>query len=183
MATVTEIRYTPDDLLNITDRPMPELVDGELVEREMGQESDMIGGNCFALLWIYVRAHQLGIVNGAQGSYQVFPDDPKKVRIPDVSFTRKERLTKDQVAKGHGRVTPDLVVEVISPNDTATCLNDKINDFLSVGVPLIWIVCPETQTVQVHRLDGSGQRLRLGDVLDGEDILPGFRCPVADLFA
>ena len=66
----------------------------------------------------FVREHGLGLVNGAQGSYQAFPDDPDKVRIPYVSFTRRDRLPNDRPSKGHGRVAPDLVVEVTSPNDS-----------------------------------------------------------------
>jgi Uma2 family endonuclease len=183
MATVAQTRYTPEDLLAIRDRPMPELVDGELMEREMGQKSDSIAFRIGRLVGNHVEDHQLGLVNGAQGSYQIFPDAPNKVRIPDVSFTRKERLPKDGPAEGHSHVVPDLVIEVISPNDNATDLNGKINDFLSVGVPLIWVLYPETRTIQVHHLDGSGPFLKVGDILDGEDVLPGFRCEVAALFA
>ena len=183
MATVTQTRYTPEDLLFIEDRPMPELVDGQLLEREMGQKADSIAATCLYFVLHFVRQHNLGLVNGAQGSYQVFPDDPNKVRIPDVSFTRRERLSKDGPAEGHGRVAPDLVVEVNSPNDTGDYIESKINDFLAAGIPLIWVAYPETKTVLVHRKDGTAQRLQVGDTLDGEDVLPGFRCDVAALFA
>jgi Uma2 family endonuclease len=183
MATVEQVRYTPEDLLAITDRPMPELVDGELLEREMGYKSDSIAATLLALIWIFNREHNLGLVNGAQGSYQAFPDDPNKVRIPNVSFTRKERLPKDGPPEGHARFAPDLVIEVTSPNDSVKKLNKKIKDFLAAGVPLIWVADPDTESVMVYRLDGSAKRLQVGDVLDGEDILPGFRCEVASLFA
>ena len=183
MATVIQTRYTPEDLLNIDDRPMPELVDGQLLEREMGLKSDMIAANFLAMIWNFVRASNLGQVNGGQGSYQIFPDDPDKVRIPDVSFTRRDRIPKSGPAEGHGRIAPDLVVEVTSPNDTVDRLESKINDFLAAGIRLIWVAYPETKTVLVHRKDGTAQRLQVGDVLDGEDVLPGFRCEVAALFA
>ena len=183
MATVTQTRYTPEDLLAIRDRPMPELVNGQLLEREMGQKSDSIAATFLILIGVFVREHRLGLMNGAQGSYQGFPDDPNKVRIPDVSFTRRERLPKDGPAEGHGRVAPDLVVEVTSPNDTGDYIESKINDFLAAGIPLIWVAYPETKTLLVHRKDGTANRLQVGDVLDGEDVLPGFRCEVAALFA
>ena len=182
MATVTQTRYTPEDLLNIDDRPMPELVDGELLEREMGQESDSIAFFIGRLVGNHVANHQLGICNGAQGSYQVFANEPNKVRIPDFSFTRRERLPKGKPAKGHARIAPDLVVEVNSPNDKGDQLESKINDFLAAGVPLIWVVYPKTKTVLVHRKDGTARRLQVGDVLEGEDILPGFHLEVAALF-
>ena len=183
MATVAKTGYTPEDLLAIRDRLMPELIDGELVEREMGQKSDSIAATCLMFIARFVREHSVGLVNGAQGSYQIFPDAPTKVRIPDVSFTRRERLPQGGPADGHGRVAPDLVVEVVSPNDEAEDVERKINDFFRAGVPLIWVVYPDTRTVVVFRADGSGQRLKVGDVLDGEGILPGFRLPVADIFA
>jgi Uma2 family endonuclease len=183
MATATQTRYTPEDLLLIDDRPMPELVNGELLEREMGQRSDSIAATCLILIGAFVREHGLGLVNGAQGSYQAFPDDPDKVRIPDVSFTRRDRVPKVGPAEGHGRVAPDLVIEVTSPNDTVGRLESKIQDFLAAGVPLIWVVYPETQVVFVQRGDGTAKRLQVGDILEGEDVLPGFRCEVAALFS
>ncbi len=182
MATVVETRYRPEDLLAITDRPMPELVDGGLVERDMGQESDAIAATVLILVGGYVKAHDLGLVNGAQGSYQIFPDDPDKVRIPDVSFTRKERLYPEGPAKGHSRIVPDLVVEVISPNDTASSLNAKIEDYLRARVRLIWVVDPGNRTVTIWHDDRLGLSLQSSDTLDGGDIVPGFSCPVATLF-
>lgn len=183
MAIATEARHEPEDLLTITDRPMPELIDGQLVEREpMGQKSDAIAAKLLSRIVNHVLEHDLGLVNGAQGSYQIFPDNPKKVRIPDVSFTPRDRVPPGGPAEGHSRVAPALVVEVVSPNDDVIKLDEKIEDFLGAGVSLIWIINPETHTIQVLRQDGSGTRLRLGDTLDGEDVLPGFRVEVAKLF-
>ncbi len=85
--------------------------------------------------------------------------------------------------KGHARIAPDLAVEVISPNESVKKLDKKIKDFLNAGVSLIWIVYPETQSVLVQRLDGTARRLQVGDFLDGEDVLPGFRLEVAALFS
>jgi Uma2 family endonuclease len=182
MATVTQTQYTPEDLLSIDDRPMPELVDGQLEEREMGLKSDAIAAVILYFLAHFVRTNQLGQVNGAQGSYQIFPDDPKKVRIPDVSFTRRERIPAGGLGEGHGHVVPDLIVEVTSPNDSVKKLDRKIKDFLNVGVSLLWIVYTESQTILVLRPDGTTRRLQVGDFLEGEDVLPGFRLQVAALF-
>jgi Uma2 family endonuclease len=183
MATIAERQYTPEDLLRITDRLMPELIDGRLVEREpVGQKADAIVTRLLGWVGNFVATHDLGLINGAQGSYQIFPDAPQKVRIPDGSFTRRDRLPAEGPAKGHARVAPDLVVQVVSPNDTATELDEKIEDFFAAGVPLIWVLNPETRTIQVYRRDGTSTRLRPGETLEGEDILPGFRCDVARLF-
>ena len=184
MATITENIVSPDDLLTITDRPMPELVDGQLVERPlMGQKSDALAARL--LIWIGPLVEQLGLglVNGAQGSYQIFPDDPKKIRIPDISFIRSDRLPPGGPPEGHGRTVPDLVVEVISPNDMAEDLIAKIEDFLRAGVPLVWVLSPRSRVVYVYRKDGLLSLLRTGDTLDGEDILPGFQVEVDRLFA
>jgi Uma2 family endonuclease len=130
----------------------------------------------------FVDDRRLGPINGAQGSYQIFPDDPKKVRIPDVSFTRIERLPAGTVEEGHGKIAPDLVVEVMSPTDYALDVFAKVHDFLNAGVALIWVANPDTREVFVYRSDGTRAILRSGDMLDGGDVLPDFQCPVADLF-
>ncbi len=182
MATI-ESSVTPEDLLKIRDRPMPELVDGQLLERPpMGLKSDAIASRLGRWIGNHVESHDLGFVCGAQGSYQIFPDDSRKVRIPDVSFLKKERMPPGPLPDGHCRVVPDLVVEVVSPNDQVSELNAKIEDFLNAGVPLIWVADPETWTIHVYRSGGTVTRLRAGDILDGEDVLPGFRCEVTRIF-
>jgi Uma2 family endonuclease len=161
---------------------MPELIDGELVERTfMGQKSDRLAARLLFLIAMFVEEHDLGAINGAQGSYRIFPDDPNKVRIPDVSFIRKGR-EPGGVAEGHGRIVPDLVVEVTSPNDLAEELEAKVQDFAAAGVPLIWVVSPNTRSIRVVRGDGTGALLRADDVLDGEAVLPGFRLALPELF-
>jgi Uma2 family endonuclease len=182
MATVALARFTPEDLLEIRDRPMPELVGGRLIERTKGQRRDAIA--CLATFLIVNHASKTGagLVNGSRCGFQVFEDEPEKVRVSDASFTRRERLP-DGPAEGHARVAPDLIIEVPSSDDTADRLESKINDFLAAGVALLWVVYPESKTVQVHRRDGTIQRLQMGDFLDGENILPGFRCELAALFA
>lgn len=178
MAIAGPSAFTPEDLLLITDRPMPELVHGVLKERETGEESDGIATTILRIVANHVFEHDLGRVHGAQCSFQIFPDDPRKVRIPDVSFIRKGNA----VARGHAKTVPDLVVEVLSPNDLAVDLFEKLEDYHAAGVPLIWIVDPDTRTVRVERRDGVNARLRTDDVIDGGDALPGFRCVVREFF-
>jgi Uma2 family endonuclease len=181
-ATAAAPRVTPEDLLAITDRPMPELIHGQLVEREISQKPDAVAFRIGYLVCRHVEERNLGLVNGAQGSYQIFPDDPNQVRIPDFSFTRRERLPAQGASDGHARVAPDLVVEVISPNDAGSAVNTKVEDFLAAGVPLIWVIDPEAHTVDVFRGDGTFGRLRPGAAIDGGDVLPGFHCEVDAFF-
>jgi Uma2 family endonuclease len=84
--------------------------------------------------------------------------------------------------EGWARIAPDLVVEVISPNDLAYEVDEKVEEYGRVDVPLTWVVNPHTRTVVVHRADGSISRLREGDELSGESVIPGFRCPVSAIF-
>jgi Uma2 family endonuclease len=180
MSTAVETRYTPEDLLALPEPVQYELVDGQLVERNMGALSSLIG----LTLGHFMRAHcepKHGWVFGADCGYQCFPDDPNKVRKPDVSFVRRERLPGGP-PKGHIRLAPDLAAEVLSPNDLATEVETKVQEYLGAGVKLVWVVNPDLRTVRVHRADGSITGLSEHDELDGEDVLSGFRCRVGELF-
>lgn len=181
MAT-TETRLTPEDLLAITDRPTPELVDGQLVERDMGQRSDAVAGTVLFLLKAYARSQQAGLVNGSQCGYQIFRDDPNRVRFPDVSFTRRERLPASGAAAGHSKTAPDLAVEVLSPNDQAADLLGKVSEYLDAGVALVWVVNPGDRTVFAYQADGTGRYYSAGETIDAGPVLPGFQCRVADFF-
>jgi Uma2 family endonuclease len=173
---------TAQDLLNLSDSSRYELVDGQLVERNMGSESSWIGGEIFFVLKAFSKAHQLGWVWPADNSFQAFAEDPQRVRRPDVSFVRFDRLPHGRLSKGHELVTPNLAVEVVSPNDRAEEIEIKVGEYLRAGVQLVWIVYPEARTVQVYRPDGSSQRLSANEEISGEDVLPGFRYRVGDFF-
>lgn len=183
VATETEpdVRYTPDDLLNMSDSKDYELVGGRLVERHMGAESSEIGGNLYFLLRLFCREHDLGKLWPSDNSYACFPHDPKQVRKPDVSFIRKGRLTGNASPKGWIRIVPDLVVEVVSPGDLAEDLEEKLEDYQKVAVPLVWVIYPSQHMARVFRCDGPPTVVREDDELSGEDILPGFRCRLGDI--
>ena len=183
MATATQRKYTPDDLLKMSIKPTPELVNGRLVRRSpMGQQADSVAMKLGGRLLVYSETTLPGVVNGSEGGYQIFSDDPERVRFPDVSFTRIDRLPNGKPVMGHSRVIPDLVAEIISPNDRAGSLRLKIRDYLSAGIPLILVVNPESRDVEAMRADGTGILLKEGQSIDGGDALPGFSCPVSALF-
>ncbi|HWE39259.1 MAG TPA: Uma2 family endonuclease [Isosphaeraceae bacterium] len=183
MATVeSSATYTPEDLLAMPDGDRFELVDGHLVERPMGAISSLVGAEILRLVGNYNREHRLGHVFGADGGFQCFPDDPGRVRKPDVSFLRRGRLPREEVPDGYVGIAPDLAVEVLSPNDQHYETSGKIEEYLSVGVRLIWVVDPVSRTVLISRADRTIQGLRDSDELSGEDVLPGFRCRVAEVF-
>ena len=160
-----------------------ELVNGELVERDMGFKSSRIGGRFYRFLSVYCEDNGLGWVAPADASFQCFPDDPEKVRKPDASFIRAERMPSDQQPEGHCRLVPDAAAEVVSPNDTYSDVEIKVDEYLQAGVLLVWVIHPATRSVRVHRRDGTMSDLREDDELTGENVIPGFRCRVSDLFA
>src|SRR5262249_44653683 len=130
----TKTRYTPEDLLTMPDGEFYELVHGNLVERKMSILSSYIAGVTFSLLFAFCRPKKLGWVFPEGTTYQCFQDDPGKVRRPDVSFIRLERLSPEQAAaRGHARLAPDLAVEVVSPNDLYYEVDTKTQEWLSAG--------------------------------------------------
>jgi Uma2 family endonuclease len=84
--------------------------------------------------------------------------------------------------EGHIPIPPDLAVEVVSPNDLFYDVQQKVGEYLQAGVRLVWIVNPRTREVHVYRGDGGFQLLKNGDSLDGAEVVPGFRCPLAEIF-
>lgn len=183
MATVApDAVLTPDDFLVLPRSKGFELVDGNLQELHMGALSGWIGGRLFSLLNAYCERQKYGWVFPCETGYQCFRDMPNTVRKPDVSVVRFGRLPGEQIPVGWIRIAPDFVAEVVSPNDLVAELEAKVFEYQTAGVSLIWIINPETRTVRIHRIDGSIDGLREHDTLDGEDVVPGFRCPVRDLF-
>lgn len=163
-----------------------ELIDGALVERNMGLESSEIAGRIIVLIGLFLRRRGLGRLFPPDAGYQCFAEDQNKLLRPDVSFIRSGRLPGNRVPKGWARIAPDLVVEVVSPNDIADEVEAKVNVWLGAGVSLVWVVYPTTRTVRVHRPRSSPQG-RVSDLADsetlsGEDVLPGFACPVREIF-
>jgi Uma2 family endonuclease len=182
MATANVLTYTPADLLRMPDGKDYELADGLLVERKMGSESSFVGGRLFRRLANHADDQRVGLVWPADNGIQCFPDAPDKVRRPDVTFVRFGRLPGDRPPLGHLLIAPDLAVEVISPNELAYEVDCKVDEYLAAGVRLVWVINPANRTVRIYRADGSIGILRESDELDGEDVVPGFRCPVRDLF-
>jgi Uma2 family endonuclease len=184
MSTVIEqLQHEPEDLLTMPEGDRFELVDGQLVDRNMSTWSSYVAGITHQRLKNHCDAQGLGWVFPEGNSYQCFPDAPQKVRRPDTSFIRFERLSLDEaMSEGHLYVAPDLAVEVVSPNDSAYDIDKKVEEYQAADVPLIWVVNPETRTVRVYRHDGTVTLLRENDELDGEDVVPGFRCRVGELF-
>lgn len=111
----------------------------------------------------------------------VLSEDPATVRGPDVAVVLASRLSEGEI-EGWWHGAPDVVVEVLSPSDTSTAIQQKTLEYLEAGARLVWIVDPAARTVMVFRSDGSARVLREVDELEGEDVLPGFSVPLAEVF-
>ncbi len=182
MSTTITPSYTAEDLLTMPDGDLYELVDGQLVERDMGTESNWIAGRLLVLLSTYVMDQQVGWVFPADTSYQCFPGHPNRVRKPDVSLIRAGRLPDERLPRGHCPITPDLVAEVISPKDLYREVIEKVFEYLEAGVELVWVIDPDSRSVMVYRADGSVGLLREQDQLTGESVLSDFTCRISELF-
>lgn len=163
-----------------------EFVNGNYQEKVIGWESEWIVNRLVWLLMSYCEPRKLGWVNGSNASYQCFAhvllDDPDRIRKPDVSFIDRDRMTRRTMPTGHCDLVPDLVVEVISPNDLYSEVDDKVSEYLLAGVRLVWVVNPQRKLIHVHRAEGADSTLRGSDELSGEDVVPGFRCSLNDVF-
>jgi Uma2 family endonuclease len=174
---------TADDLLTRPDGDHYELVDGNLVEMHMGTQASYIGLRLSRLLASFCENPFIGWVLPADASFQmILPQRPNLVRKPDVSFVRAGRFPNETLPEGHSRLAPDLAVEVVSPNDTYYEVAVKLAEYRAAGVRLIWVVIPPTRTVQIRRLDGTLAEVGEEGELTGEDVVPGFRCSVRELF-
>ncbi len=127
----------------------------------------------------FIAEHQLGVIVDQSGF--IFERDPDTLLGPDLSFVRSDRVPIDEDA--YPEIAPDLVVEVVSPSQTGPSVEEKVAIYLATGVRLIWVIDPVRRTVRVHRANGSEQTLSEVDILDGEDVLPGFRLSIVELFA
>ena len=158
-----------------------ELVDGELVRMSPSflPEARVVR-TVQRLLDNFVFPRRLGEIFGPDLGYEL---TPHRVRAPDVSFVSAEKLAAYGNPQEFAKVVPDLAVEVISPEVKYGYLQRKIRDYFEAGVGLLWIVDPEMQTVTVHRSPVDLRVLTAANTLSGEDVIPGFSCPIAELFA
>jgi Uma2 family endonuclease len=182
MHIVAEKLYTPEDLLSMPDRKNYELVDGHLVEKTLSQLSSWVGGRLFSRLDRFLQEDPLGWAWPAELGYACFPDRPNKIRKPDGSFIRRERMPEGPTSEGYVHIPPDLAVEVVSPNDLWHEVGAKVEEYLAVGVSLVWVIDPELRMAYIYRRDGTVSRLRETDELSGENVIPGFRCPISSIF-
>jgi Uma2 family endonuclease len=156
-----------------------EIVDGRPVEKEMaGARHGGVGARLLIRMGTHVEAHQLGGVYGANTTFQIGQNQ----RLPDIAFVAASRIPPEGEPEGIWPIAPDLAVEVISPNDLFQKVFSKVIEYLEAGVRQVWLASPEHRTVMIYRSPTNVTIFSENDELVSEDLLPGFRCRVSDLF-
>ncbi|NCJ05579.1 Uma2 family endonuclease [Synechococcales cyanobacterium C] len=158
-----------------------EIINGELID--MGNSGALHGYVCSTLMILlggYVRIQKLGAMFDSSTAFKMKNGNK---RSPDISFFAKERLQGITELPSFLEGAPDLAIEVLSPGNTVEEIHDKLVEYFENGTRLVWIIHPTEHYILVYRSAQEPDRLlKSADSLDGEDVIPGFTLPVADLF-
>lgn len=146
-----------------------------------GPNHGQIANELAFVLTAHVKKHALGRVYAAETGFMI-SRNPDTVRAPDVAFLNAVRA-KQAPKRGYFQFSPDLVVEVLSPDDTASEVGAKVREWLAAGTHAAWVVDPEKRTITVHRSDETIHTYAERDELVNEPPLPGLRLNIADIFA
>jgi Uma2 family endonuclease len=175
LVTAEELEKLPDDDCRY------ELVAGRLIRMSpVGYLHGKIVGQFVALLVRYLEGRNLGIAVIEVGFK--LASNPDTVRAPDVAFIRRDRIPPVD-PRGFWQGPPDLAVEVLSPEDRPSDIREKVEEYLLRDVTLVLVVDPDSKSVVAYRRFSAPVVLRAGDdLLEFDDIIPGFRCRVRDIF-
>jgi len=186
MAEITappqEKLITGEELYHMSGVGPCELIDGRIVPMTpTGDEHGGIEINFGAALKTFVSSRKLGKVRGGEvGIYT--RRNPDRVRAADVLFISNERYTQRKITEGYLDVAPELVVEILSPDDTVQNMTRKLREYFAIGVRLVWVADPDARVVYAYRSLTDVREFKEGDNLIGDDVLPGFEVSVASLF-
>lgn len=174
---ITRSRMTAEEFLRLPDDGRKyELVDGEPKEVPAGVRHDAIAMHVGVMLYPHTRGR--GALCSSQAGYRMRSGN---VRSPGVSFTLKERLPDGRAPEGFGDVAPDLCTEIISPSEEPEEMARKIQEYFDAGAQQVWHLFPESRRLILYTSPQESTTHEADDEIDGGDLLPGFRCRVADL--
>jgi len=172
--TAEELFWLPDDGFR------HELIKGELLTMSpLGEEHGVVTMNLSVLLGQFVRTHNLGTMYAAETGFKL-ESDPDTVLAPDIAFIRRERVGELSISYRFG--APDLVVEVLSPGDPKTKVEDKTSRWLALGALVVWLVNPARRTVDNRCANGERALLSEEVELKGDPLVPGFSTLVSEIF-
>ena len=174
MVSTTHKVWTDEELMALPDDARYELVDGELIRMSLAgaRHGDLVA-ELLMRIGAFVNERERGCVFAGQTGFRL---PGGNLRCPDISFVSAERLPGGPPS-GFLYLVPDLAVEVLSPTDRAGDVAQKVAEYLNVGVRLLWVIDPETRSAVVYR-PGVTPHRPSSDTLEGEDVLPGFSCPL-----
>ena len=181
MSTVTQKLITAEEFLLMPNPPggvQQELVRGEIVNMPPpGTLHGVTQMKTGRRLGNFIDAGPGGTLSCESGF--VTERSPDSVRGPDISYWTKERLK--EIPVGYVDISPDMIVEVLSPSNTTKKILEKLREYFDKGVRLVWIISPEDRTLTIYRKPEEGRLLHETAEVTGEDVLPGFECRVSDL--
>ena len=182
MTTTEAGLLTADNLLRLhSEGVRGELIQGVLCKTmSTGREHGEIAANTAYELLSHIKPLNLGVVTTSDSGVRL-ARDPDTVREPDVAFFSAQRIGSERVS-GYSDVVPDLVVEIVSPTDDPENVYNKARMWISFGVRLVWVVQPDSRSVEVHRAEPPHESIDEDGQLGGYDVLPGFVCPVKSIF-
>ena len=182
MSAVAQQLLTAIDFWQLPDQGRQRaLVRGEVIERmPPGGRHGVIAAIVCGFLRLWARSGPRGAV-GVESGF-VLGRNPDTVRAPDVFYVRPDRIPPGGIPEAFWELAPDLAVEIVSPSETAEEVREKVRDYLAAGTPLVWVVYPRAQEVVAHSPDGLARTYGIRDTLSASEVLPGFSCPVAELF-
>jgi Uma2 family endonuclease len=171
MSTTTTVALDPDKLY--------EIVDGQPEEKEMpGARHSGICGRLTVRLGMYLKANRLGELY-LRTSFQIGANE----RIPDLAFISVTRIPPEGEPDTKWPMPPDLVMEVISPNDLYEKVYVKVMEYLAAEVKQVWLVSPEHHTITIYRSATNITAFARDGELVSEDLFPGFHCPLCEIFS
>jgi len=171
MAVATEVALDPEKEY--------EIVAGRPEEKEMGgARHGGVGARLIIRLGSYVEAHRLGSVYGPDTTFRIGGNE----RLPDVSFVAAARIPAEGEPEGIWPIAPDLAVEIISPTDLHEKVIGRVREYFAAGVRQVWLISPEHKTLTIYYSPTHVTILSEEDELVSDDLVPGFRCRISELF-
>jgi Uma2 family endonuclease len=179
--------YTAEEFYKLEDPPgsgKVELICGEVVAHmPVGGEHSYIAARALLRSGTFIERHALGAV-GMECGFRI-SRKPDTVLAPDVHFVRNERLPGGRMPRSFFDGIPDLAIEVVSPDDSAKEVREKVAKYLAANVPHVWVINPIRRTVTVY-CPGEAPSVRTGnDQLMSADAgfdVDGFELGIGELF-
>ena len=183
METAADGLMTADELLRMPRDPVRrELIRGRLIGRPLGgMLVSSIEVGLLVRLGEFEGTRRLGHLLAADCGF-ILERDPDTVRAPDGAFVLRERMPDARLPEGYFPGPPDLAIEAVAHHEYAEELEQKVQDWLGAGCPLVWVLYPQMRSVRVHRSRHDSVLLTEDDTLTGDPVLPGLAIPVREVF-